>query len=71
VTHKPEDDFGPVRSRHAKQVRFGLHWRSTLYIGAIQSAGRFEVTAPCTHPSVSCRRRPPRLDETHQPSRSA
>lgn len=26
-------------------TRFGLHWGSTLYVGAISSQGRFEVTA--------------------------
>lgn len=26
-------------------VRFGLHWGSTLYVGAIQTRARFEVTA--------------------------
>jgi class 3 adenylate cyclase len=26
-------------------VRFGLHWGSTLYVGAIMTEGRFEVTA--------------------------
>jgi len=27
-------------------LRFGLHWGATLYIGAVSSAGRSEVTAP-------------------------
>jgi class 3 adenylate cyclase len=26
-------------------IRFGLHWGSTLYVGAINTQGRFEVTA--------------------------
>jgi class 3 adenylate cyclase len=26
-------------------LRFGLHWGSTLYVGAITTEGRFEVTA--------------------------
>jgi len=26
-------------------LRFGLHWGATLYIGAVSSAGRSEVTA--------------------------
>ena len=26
-------------------MRFGLHWGSTLYVGAIMTEGRFEVTA--------------------------
>lgn len=39
LAENSEVEFGEV------VTRFGLHWGSTLYVGAISSQGRFEVTA--------------------------
>lgn len=36
-------------------MRFGLHWGSTLYVGAITTEGRFEVTALGDHVNEAAR----------------